>query len=351
MNFKIAINIFRKKLLQAITKVVIWDNGKSTFLKDPVKVNHILICRPNNRLGNQILISPLIQELTDIFPNSKIDLFVRGKLSALLFENYENISNIIKLPDRPFKNLIRYIGVWFHLRRYRYDLVINATESSSSGRLATRFARSRTRLFCYDKSLSNKYPDSLHVAKAPIYCLRDYLANSGIDRNKKPIPRPDIKLSLSEISKGKEILANIVGSAKETICIYTYATGDKCYSKSWWKTFYELLKTTYGERYHILEVLPKKNVSQIDFAESAFYSLDLREIGGLIANTRIFIGADSGMMHLASAVNVPTVGLFSVTDPAGYGPYNKNSTAINTTHISFEEILKVVDAILRKTDE
>jgi ADP-heptose:LPS heptosyltransferase len=37
-----------------------------------------------------------------------------------------------------------------------------------------------------------------------------------------------------------------------------------------------------------------------------FYSKDIREIGAVIANTEIFIGADSGIMHLASASLTPT---------------------------------------------
>jgi ADP-heptose:LPS heptosyltransferase len=41
-----------------------------------------------------------------------------------------------------------------------------------------------------------------------------------------------------------------------------------------------------------------ENVSQIAFKSPTFYSKDIREIGAVIANTEIFIGADSGIMHL-----------------------------------------------------
>jgi ADP-heptose:LPS heptosyltransferase len=51
-------------------------------------------------LGNQLLITPLVQEVTDTFPNCKIDLFV--KETAIIFENYENIDSIIKLPKKAF---------------------------------------------------------------------------------------------------------------------------------------------------------------------------------------------------------------------------------------------------------
>ena len=47
--------------------------------------------------------------------------------------------------------------------------------------------------------------------------------------------------------------------------------------------------------------------------------LDLAE---LIAGARVFVGADSGPLHIASAVGVRSVALFGPKDPAVYGPYN-----------------------------
>jgi ADP-heptose:LPS heptosyltransferase len=65
-------------------------------------------------------------------------------------------------------------------------------------------------------------------------------------------------------------------------------------------SFYDRLKAEYPN-YNIIEVLPVENVSQIGFKAPTFYSKDVREIGALMANTEVFIGGDSGIMHLASA--------------------------------------------------
>ena len=67
----------------------------------------------------------------------------------------------------------------------------------------------------------------------------------------------------------------------------------------------------------------------------------------MIANTEVFIGADSGIMHLASAAHTPTVGLFSVTDQSLYAPYNDNSVAINTNLIDTDECIQVIHNILQ----
>lgn len=93
---------------------------------------------------------------------------------------------------------------------------------------------------------------------------------------------------------------------------------------------------------NIIEVLPIENVSKISFKEPTFYSNNIREIGALIKNTSLFIGADSGIMHLASSVHVPTIGLFSVTDRDKYEPYNEGSLAVNANYFSSNEIIKLI---------
>ena len=63
-------------------------------------------------------------------------------------------------------------------------------------------------------------------------------------------------------------------------------------------------------------------------------------ITGLIALTRrarLFIGGDTGPMHLAAALRVPVVGIFGPTDPARNGPYGTRSIVLRnpaspTTH-------------------
>jgi heptosyltransferase I len=54
-------------------------------------------------------------------------------------------------------------------------------------------------------------------------------------------------------------------------------------------------------------------------------------IGQLIALTRrarIFIGGDTGPLHLAAALDIPAVGLFGPTDPARTGPFSAKAVAL-----------------------
>ena len=69
---------------------------------------------------------------------------------------------------------------------------------------------------------------------------------------------------------------------------------------------------------------------------SAARRLPLRGTAALIEKMKIFITNDTGPMHLALALNIPTVALFSPTNPQICGPYgNKKSIAIEKPKACF----------------
>jgi len=344
------INAVRRSLMQGLTtKISASAMDQNLQMIDKNAIKTVLICRPNHRLGNQLLITPLVQEVTETFPNCKIDLFVKGNVAPIIFENYKNIDSIIKLPKKHFDDLLPYMKGWMSLQKKEYDLVINVDKNSSSGRLSTKFAKSTYKFFGDEETdFELKFPDHKHIAKYPIYSLRSYLSKLGIPNKDKSVPPLDIKLSLPEIAAAKLELEKLINKDKKTICIFTFATGEKCYSETWWNDFYNRLKEEYSGNYNIVELLPVENVSQIDFKAPSFYSKDIRQIASFIANTAVFIGADSGMMHLAGASTTPTVGLFSVTSIEKYEPYGNNSVAVDTNTMTTDEMIKTIDAILSK---
>ena len=155
----------------------------------------------------------------------------------------------------------------------------------------------------------------------------------------------DLKLSEQEIKKGKEILQELFSNNKKTIVIFTYATGNKMFSKQSWQSLYEDLQESFSG-YNILEVLPKENVSQVDFSAVHYYSQDLREIATIIENTEVFIGADCGMMHLAASTNTTTIGLFSVTDPEVYRPYGNKNISISINEFYNDDVIKEINKVI-----
>lgn len=340
------INQIRQAIIWSLTKNIGLSREKEAELIAHDDIQKILITRPNHRLGNTLLITPLVQEVIDTFPRAEIDLFVKGNVAPIVLRNYENINRIIRVPAKPFLNPFRYLAGWLTMMRCRYDLVINAAHHSSSGRLSTRFARARHKYYGDpDDRIKENQDNHQHSAKYPVNGLRLYLNRCGIRVNAGPVPSLDLKLSASELANGRKLLDAMVTDDKKTICLFTNATGSKCYSKSWWESFHQRLHVAFPD-YNIIEILPANNLSQLSFAIPSFYSKQIREIGSLIANTDLFIGADSGMMHLASAVQTNTVGLFKITDPATFGPYNNSSVSINTNSGSMDDWINVIGSVL-----
>ncbi|WP_323789811.1 glycosyltransferase family 9 protein [Psychroserpens sp.] len=297
----------------------------------------VLISRPNHRLGNQLLISPLIQEICNQYPNSKIDLVVNGGLSNILFSEYKNVNRIINLPKKPFNNLLKYITQSIKVISNNYDIAIAACEDSNSSKIFVKLSRATLKIYDSGSENLNK---PIHIAKYPVYNFNTVLRPS-VSLKTYEYPKLSINLTTQEIEKGKQIIDIFFKNDKKTICIFTFATRDKCYSKEWWADFYKKLKMEFSA-FNILEILPMENVSQIDFECTSYYSKDLREIASVIENSIVFIGADSGMMHLAAATNTTTLGLFNVTNPKIYEPYSLKNEAIDTNTIEINSIINKI---------
>lgn len=95
-------------------------------------------------------------------------------------------------------------------------------------------------------------------------------------------------------------------------------------------------------------------------------SCSISELIALIRRARLFIGGDTGPLHLAAALNVPVVAIFGPTDPARNGPSGANSvvlrnpaskTSLSHTRapdpgllaISAGEVISAAQALLRRS--
>lgn len=348
MSQKVKINRYRRKITKSLTKGIgKTKTPKTGDLKNLKDVKRVLIVRANHRLGNLLLITPLLQEVLDTFPNAKVDLMIQGFLGPQLFESYDRVDHIIRLPRKPFKELGKYIKNASSVRKRKYDFAINATKGSSSGKIYTQLSRSRFKIYGSDDvDYSIEHPDAVHIAKEQIYAFRDFMNQLGFPRDQHPIKPLNINLTPAELQQGKDRLLEIVDDSKPVISIFTFATGSKCYQPDWWIPFYNRLLKEYPD-YHILEILPYENVSQIDFAAPSYYSKDIREIAAFTSHTQVWIGADCGIMHLASASGAPVVGLFSRNNRQVYEPFNDGSLSLFTGDLSNDDIIEAVDGVIR----
>ena len=69
-------------------------------------------------------------------------------------------------------------------------------------------------------------------------------------------------------------------------------------------------------------VVPKERL--IDLVGQA----DLLTAYACLGHARLFVGNDSGLMHLAAAAGTPTLGLFGPSDEQHYGPWGVDTRTV-----------------------
>ena len=72
---------------------------------------------------------------------------------------------------------------------------------------------------------------------------------------------------------------------------------------------------------------------------------DLGELAKWLASARVYIGNDSGISHLASAVGTPTVALFGPTRPAVWAPRGRIVTILQARELEEIEVNAVEQAV------
>lgn len=82
----------------------------------------------------------------------------------------------------------------------------------------------------------------------------------------------------------------------------------------------------------LLAALPKDRL--IDLVGRA----DLLTAYAVLRRSALFVGNDSGLMHLAAAAGIPTLGLFGPSKERLYGPWGENAAVVRTPE-SYDELL------------
>jgi heptosyltransferase I len=62
--------------------------------------------------------------------------------------------------------------------------------------------------------------------------------------------------------------------------------------------------------------------------------LALGPLMALLRRAKFVVSADTGPLHLASALGVPVIGLYGPTDPSRNGPYSRADLAVRNPHVS-----------------
>ncbi len=59
----------------------------------------------------------------------------------------------------------------------------------------------------------------------------------------------------------------------------------------------------------------------------------IQQLSGIMKQADLFVGSDTGPMHIASALDTPLIALFGPKEPAGTGPFNRASEVVTADNI------------------
>jgi heptosyltransferase III len=311
----------------------------------PEEVSSVLICRINGRIGNTLFLTPLIRYLHELLPNAAIDLALAYPDAQNLLRGLPGVRRIIVFPHRQPQKIGRHLAALRSLRACRYDLAIDPTEFSTSGRVMLALTRSRYRL---GFASSAQWAPLTHAVPLPLQAMHQavrplYLAHRIFGAPLEPrTVRLWLPLPQDELAEGRRLIAQAIGAERvqtpsNAFGFFAHAANLKLIDRTWWVTFWDAFLALEPQAIPV-EFLPSPVHAATDARFPSLHVPSTRGLTAAIAATRMFISTDTGPMHLASTTAIPTVGLFLASDPGLYGPLQPDDLAINISRSSPREV-------------
>jgi ADP-heptose:LPS heptosyltransferase len=301
-------------------------NPKEKVKIDPSGIQRILLIRLR-RIGDVVMTTPAITAVREGFPSAKITYVIDDPYKELV-EGHPALDSIIILPKK-----LGLRGFLDHIRRIRkddYDVVIDF-HGGPRAWLLTLFSGARLKVgykikhksFIYDVTLPRE-PEKgyFHSVENHINLVKALGLN--------PLSSPPMSLppsKKSEVDKIQCILRE--NSLENTKIVILHISAGNAFRD--WGT--ERLVRLIGH----LSQTPRVRIILVGSSEdrqaereiteaidapliSIVSRLNLRELRELISVASLFVGPDSGPMHIAATTNTPIVAYFGPPHPPPIGP-------------------------------
>lgn len=281
-----------------------------------------------NQIGDLVFSLPLLKALRDNFPDALIHSVVKPHLKGLLIDS-PYVDSIL-----PREGGLKAKGKLLKtMRKNRYDLLISLARSEEALVLT---ALSKAKL----KAGFSHFPWDL--------CLDTKDAIEGHNswhNNAKLLKRLNVKVSKNDYVDLLKIGTDKINvSLPEKFVVISPGASSRRLNKTWEQEKFTELILLLKEKHDLTPVLiggkdnEEHNSRIIEnlkadnrWGDSTILNLtgdSLRTISSVIKDACLFVGIDSGFMHLASSLDIPVVGLFGPTDPFYVGPQNEKSIVV-----------------------
>ena len=278
------------------------------------------------RIGDAVLSSGLIKRLHDEIPQARFTV-VAGPVAAPLFTEVPNLDEVIVFAKA--SNGRHWFDLWRRVRKRHWGLVVDMRGSGIA-----RFLNAKRRAI-YRRMAGPTVHKVIEAAR--VLRIEDDPAPPHI------FTSPAIEAYAEELTAG-------------TGPILALAPAANWVGKTWplerfSQVALRLLRNPgaplSGGRLMVLGGRGEANLGRdlkevvqrghlIDLAGK----VDLLTAYACLKRARLFIGNDSGTMHLAAAAGAPTLGLFGPSDEARYAPWGEQARTIRGAK-TFEQIRQV----------
>ena len=280
------------------------------------KTKNILIIS-SNRLGDSIMSSGLHQFFKKEAIN-KVTL-VCGKVPSDLFKYCENVDYLITLNKRKFA--YHWFLLWFKLIFVKWEYIVDLRGTGISLFLFSKYK------YIYKKKNQTK---KNHKVEDITKSIAGKIIDPSIKINSMLSFKDDNLKEILKLRKNHKLImiaptANWIGKIwpSERFLELIYILNKQPYFR---KSLF-LFVGPANEKYLVRNILEKKK----NFILDLFGKSTLIEIFNIMKHCNLFIGNDSGLMHMAALANIKTFGLFGPSDKFKYKPWGKGNIVISST--------------------
>lgn len=303
-----------------------------------------ILIRSVNWIGDAVLTIPAIRSIRQAFPDASISLLARPHVSEI-FSKSPYINEIILYDDafRGIRGRLRLAGL---LRAKGFDMAIllqNAFDAALISWLSNIPERIGYRRDWRGPLLTKAVPVTEDISrKHQVYYYLNLIESIGI-----PVadPFPYIHLSDDEIEQARPILSQLNTTSHHPLTVGISPGATYGPAKRWLPArFSELIDRIIEELNGRVVIFG--SLSEVKIADDIVKRLkikgpeieerviamagrtSLRQLIALISCCDAFVTNDSGPMHIASALLVPTVAIFGSTDSRATGPFGEGHRVI-----------------------
>jgi ADP-heptose:LPS heptosyltransferase len=283
-------------------------------------------------IGDLLLLTPALSLLRKGYPKAEISILISNKAKDVVLGN-PNIDELIVFKHEN-KNIFRIFKLLRYLSRKHYDLSICSYPTGLRSALAGYISGAKIRIG-QDVWPLRKFP-FLFTNKIKVSEVK-HAVEMNLDLLKPLKLNPDIsnrKLFFPLEGKHKEFVKelrkiNHIADRDFTVCIHPTACAE---SRRWpIDRFIELannLVEMFNATIILLVAANEKNIANeiekgVKKPLLAMVGAPLKTVAAMIESASLFIGNNSGLMHIATSVETPTIGLFGDTDPRIHSPYGR----------------------------